>query len=406
MSDCCHSIVAELTISLEAKFTPLEACVTLSIFVDTSCVPLRLVVPVAGLIVGLCYSLLTNFKAGEFMSKTHQDVQKYYGETLKTSDDLLTSACCPSDAMPQYLRPLVANIHDEVLSKFYGCGSPIPLALEGLTVLDLGSGSGQDCYVLSQLVGENGQVIGVDMTDEQLNVARKHVDYHTKKFGLSKPNVKFVKHFIEDLSSIENATVDLVISNCVINLSPEKNKVFNEIHRILKTGGELYFSDVFADRRLSDALKSDPIIVGECLGGALYTEDYRRQMAAIGFNMSYTVSDSVLTVEDTKLQEKLKHINFTSKTVRAFKIKLEDCAEDYGHKAQYNGSLEQAEEGFLFDENTYLPTNEWVKISGNLANILSQSRYKTAFKISGNFDNHYGKFTRSCCAPKAKATCC
>lgn len=349
------------------------------------------------------------------MSKIHEDVKQYYGETLKTNDDLLTSACCPTDAMPAYLRPLVANIHDEVLSKFYGCGSPIPPKLDGLTVLDLGSGSGQDCYVLSQLVGQNGQVIGVDMTEQQLDVARKYIDYHTEKFGYSRPNVKFVNHFIEDLSSIVDASVDLVVSNCVINLAPEKEKVFAEIYRILKPGGELYFADVFADRRLSADLKADPVIVGECLGGALYTEDYRRQMAALGFNMSYTVSDGVLTVEDGALKPKLAHIHFSSQTVRAFKIDAEDREEDYGHKAKYDGSIAAFEASFTLDVNNEFAKGKWVAISGNVANILSQSRYKDAFEVKGDFETHHGAFAAdafeegaACCVPgeKNSAGCC
>lgn len=342
------------------------------------------------------------------MSQIHQDVKDYYGETLKSNEDLLTSACCPTDSMPKYLRPLVANIHDEILSKFYGCGSPIPPMLEGLTVLDLGSGSGQDCYVLSQLVGPKGKVIGVDMTDQQLDVARKYIDYHTEKFGFETPNVEFVKHFIEDLSSVTDESIDLVVSNCVINLAPEKDKVFAEIYRILKPGGELYFADVFADRRLGAELKADPVIVGECLGGALYTEDYRRQMAALGFNMSYTVSDSVLSVENEKLKPKLAHINFTSQTVRAFKIDAEDREEDYGHRAKYNGSIAEFADGFKLDENVNFITGEWLAVSGNVANILSQSRYNTAFEVEGNFEQHHGGFVsaKACCAPKVSSSAC
>ncbi|NRA89387.1 MAG: methyltransferase domain-containing protein, partial [Rhizobiales bacterium] len=215
------------------------------------------------------------------------------------------------------------------------------------------------------------------------------------------------KHFIEDLSSIEDASVDLVISNCVINLAPEKSKVFAEIYRVLKSGGELYFADVFGDRRLGDALKSDPVIVGECLGGALYTEDYRRQMAELGLNMSYTIVNNVLEVEDPNLKEKLAHINFTSQTVRAFKIPAEDRDENYGHVAIYDGSIAEHKAGFEFDENVYFPTGQPVKISGNIASILLKSRYKSAFKVEGDFENHNGLFKQPCCAPKAKSsTCC
>jgi len=101
--------------------------------------------------------------------QTKESVQEYYGRTLASNEDLKTSACCSIDAMPTHLQPLLKTIHDEVHAKFYGCGSPIPLALEGQTVLDLGCGTGRDSYLLSQLVGPKGMVIGVDMTDEQVS---------------------------------------------------------------------------------------------------------------------------------------------------------------------------------------------------------------------------------------------
>ena len=121
-------------------------------------------------------------------SKILQDVQNYYGKILKTKNDLQTSACCAADSMPGYLRPYLKNIHEEVQSRFYGCASNFPASLKGKTVVDLGCGSGRDCYLLAQVVGPNGLIIGIDMTDEQLEVARKYVDYHTKKFNLKNPN--------------------------------------------------------------------------------------------------------------------------------------------------------------------------------------------------------------------------
>src|SRR5680860_903879 len=150
-----------------------------------------------------------------------ESVQNYYGEVLKTKDDLKTSACCPIDAMPEYLRPYLRNVHAEVQNKFYGCGSPIPHSLAGKTVLDLGCGTGRDAFVLAQLVGESGKVIGVDMTGKQIETARKHVDYHTEKFGFKKPNISFHQGLIEDLKSagIEDNSIDVVVSNCVINMS-------------------------------------------------------------------------------------------------------------------------------------------------------------------------------------------
>ena len=116
------------------------------------------------------------------------------------------------------------------------------------------------------------------MTDEQLDTAQKYIDYQTKQSGYARPNVEFQKAYIEDLkeAGIKDNSVDVVISNCVINLSPDKQAVFSEIFRVLKPGGELYFSDIFTGRRLPEYLKDDPVLYGECLAGALYREDFRR----------------------------------------------------------------------------------------------------------------------------------
>ena len=215
---------------------------------------------------------------------THDQVRTYYGETLRSSDDLKTSACCPAEAVPELHKPILSLLPDEVLSKFYGCGSPIPPALEGCTVLDLGCGTGRDAFVAAALAGPEGRVIGVDMTEAQIEVAQRYREQVAAALGHDAPTTDFRLGLIEDLAAagIEDESVDVVISNCVLNLAPDKEPVFREITRVLKTGGELYFSDVFVDRRLSDQVRADEVLVGECLGGALYTEDFRRLMADLG----------------------------------------------------------------------------------------------------------------------------
>ncbi len=116
-------------------------------------------------------------------TKIHEEVQTYYGKELQNTNDLKTNACCTLTAPPKYILEALRNVHDEVQSKYYGCGLTIPTQVEGLRILDLGSGSGRDCYIAAQLVGEKGSVVGVDMTDEQLAVANDYIEYHREKFG-------------------------------------------------------------------------------------------------------------------------------------------------------------------------------------------------------------------------------
>ena len=331
-------------------------------------------------------------------NKTFEDVQDYYGKILKTKEDLKTSACCPADAPPEYLRPYIKNIHDTVMSKFYGCGTPVPESIKDCTILDLGCGTGRDVYILSQIVGEQGKVIGVDMTDEQLSVANEHIDWHMDKFGYKEPNVEFKKGYIEDLKTagIEDNSIDVVISNCVINLSPDKDKVFSEIYRVLKPGGELYFSDVFSNRRIVKELQEDKILLGECLGGAMYTEDFRRMMAKIGIPDTRAISKTALELHDPNVIAMAGMIDFYSITVRAFKVKLEDICENYGHIAYYKGSMPQHPHSFTLDNHHEFKTGMPVPICGNTANMLQQTRFKDHFRVEGDFSTHYGIFD---CAP-------
>ena len=327
---------------------------------------------------------------------THQSVRDYYGETLQSTSDLKTSACCTEEAVPDHHKPILSLLPDEVLSKFYGCGSPLPSALEGATVLDLGCGSGRDAFVAAALAGPEGRVIGVDMTEAQIDVARRHRQAVADALGHDTPTTDFRLGLIEDLGAlgIEDASVDVVISNCVLNLAPDKAPVFAEINRVLKPGGELYFSDVFVDRRLSADVQADPVLVGECLGGALYTEDFRRLMADLGWADVRTVSSRPLEVEDKELRDKLGNARFTSQTVRAFKLPdlIEDRCEDYGQVATYRGGIEGERHAFRLDDHHLFEAGRPMLVCGNSAAMVQNTRFGRYFDVTGDRSTHFGLF--------------
>jgi len=350
---------------------------------------------------------------GELTSTMHDSVREYYGKVLSSSDDLKTNACCPADAMPRRIRDIVELIEPEIVERFYGCGSPIPPAVEGRTVLDLGCGTGRDAFICSRLVGEDGMVIGVDMTDEQLEVGRRNLASQTDRFGYRQPNVALLKGFMEDLGAIgiTDESVDVVISNCVINLSPDKEQVFREIFRVLRPGGELLFSDIFADRRLPGELREDQILVGECLGGALYVEDFRRLLAGLGVPDYRIVSQRPVTIDNPELEARVGNVGFSSVTVRAFKLEsLEDRCEDYGQIARYRGSVNGLPYAFPLDDHHLFERDKPVPVCGNTAAMLSETRLAVHFDVTGDHGIHFGLFDcddqTSASNEKAASGCC
>ncbi len=320
-------------------------------------------------------------------------VKDYYGKTLQSTQDLKTTACCDASEVPAWLKPLLANLHDDVVSKYYGCGLVAPSLLKGARVLDLGSGSGRDVYALAQLVGPTGSVVGVDMTDEQLKVATDTLAYHADKFGYA--NVSFLKGYIEKLDELdlEPGSFDVIVSNCVVNLSPDKEAVLRGAHRLLKPGGELYFSDVYTDRRVSEAVKNDPVLYGECLGGALYWNDFQNLAKTAGFADPRLVEDRPLEITDAELKAKTGNIQFYSATYRLFKLEgLEPACEDYGQAVIYKGTIAENAAQMVLDKHHTIQTGKVFPVCGNTWKMLHDTRFKFHFEFIGNFDRHYGIF--------------
>lgn len=331
----------------------------------------------------------------------HDQVKAYYGAELSGSTDLKTDACSTLDAPPAWLREAIARVHAEVSGRYYGCGLAIPAALEGLRVLDLGCGAGRDVFTLASLVGPGGHVTGVDMTPQQLAVARKYEAWHGEQFGYDAPNTRFVEGYLEQLGELdlEAESFDLIISNCVFNLCTDKPAVFRAAHRLLKPGGELYFADVYADRRIPAHLAEDPVLYGECLSGALYWADYQAIAREAGFLDPRVVSHRPLAMMDAGLQDKLDPIRFASVTARLMKLDdLEPACEDYGQAVIYKGGVKGMERVFKLDTEHEIEVGRIFPVCGNTLAMLRETRFAPYFEVVGDGATHYGLFP-GCAAP-------
>ncbi|MBI3361375.1 MAG: arsenite methyltransferase [Chloroflexi bacterium] len=206
-------------------------------------------------------------------------VREHYADAARKAD----SCCGPSDCgcgpnTTLYDDQLLTGLPSDVANFSLGCGDPISLAAlqPGETALDLGSGGGLDCFLAAKQVGETGRVIGVDMTPEMLKRARAAAE------RLSAANVEFRQGYLESLP-LEDSSIDAVISNCVINLSPDKPQVFREIFRVLKPGGRIAVSDIVTNGPLPQAVQNSMEQWGACVAGALDVKDYTRGLTDAGF---------------------------------------------------------------------------------------------------------------------------
>jgi len=295
------------------------------------------------------------------VEKPRKMVQAYYS---KAAEQPQADLCCPT----KYDPSLASHIPQEVLDRFYGCGSPVELAdlKPGETYLDLGSGAGIDCFIAAKPVGATGKVIGVDMTDEMLKVAHRNQPLVAERLGYDV--VEFRKGFLEQIP-VDSKSIDIVTSNCVVNLSPTKRRVFSEIWRVLNDHGRIVISDIVSIKAVPPRLKVNPDLWGECIVGALTEEEFISYLEEAGF---YGVSILKKTFWKT-----VQGFDFYSVTVSGFKFeKKEGCQYD-GQRAVYLGPMKAIvdEEGHLF------PRGVEVEVCTDTAAKLSKAPYQGSFSL-------------------------
>ena len=288
-------------------------------------------------------------------------MRDFYAQAAETPQ---AGLCCPVKPSAEDL----AHIPAEVVDRFYGCGSPVSdagIAL-GEVVVDLGSGGGIDCFVAARRVGATGRVIGVDMTDAMIDVATRNREPVARNLGWDV--VEFKRGLLEDVP-VQTATADLVVSNCVVNLSPDKRRVFSEMWRVLKDGGRVVLSDIVSEGELPPDLKVSVHLWGECLGGALSEREFLDSLERAGFF-------GVQILKKTFWRE-VERRRFFSLTVRAYKYEKKEGCVFVGHRAVYLGPLKAGidEEGHLF------PRGEAIDICTDTAAKLRAPGYASSFAV-------------------------
>jgi arsenite methyltransferase len=308
--------------------------------------------------------------------------------------------CCPVD----YDASLLKLLPQEIIDKDYGCGDPSRYVKEGDVVLDLGAGSGKICYMAAQLVGDNGKVVGIDMNDDMLALARQYQLEMAEKLGSDR--VEFVKGLIQDLAVdldavdnhlvkypiknaesllrhqtwqqqqsaqkplIENNSIDLVVSNCVLNLvhDSDKAKMIDDIFRVVKPGGRVAISDIVSDETVPQHLKDDPTLWSGCISGALQEQDMLDDFVKAGF-----VAVAYDKWENEPWQV-VEGIEFRSVTITAIKPKDEPCL-DVGHAVIYRGPYSEVYD----DEGHVYPRGQRIATCARTFGLMTQGVYGEDF---------------------------
>lgn len=302
------------------------------------------------------------FVEREGVDPSREGVKDFYHQAAQWPRPQL---CCPGG----YPEEEISHIPKEVLEIAYGCGSPVDLAeiQPGEVVVDLGSGGGIDCFIAAKRVGPNGRVVGIDMTEAMLEKANRAKFRVVENLGYDV--VEFKKGHLEEIP-LPDQFSDLVTSNCVINLSPEKKQVFVEIWRILKDFGRIVISDTVSEKPLPSEIKADPRLWGECIAGALTEEEYLTHLEKAGFYG--------LSVMKKNFWREVEGHRFYSMVFRGYKFAKKAGCTYAGQKAIYLGPMQ----GVMDDEGHLFRRNQAVEVCTDTAAKLEHPPYAGFFVIT------------------------
>ena len=307
---------------------------------------------------------------------SRDDVRDYYSKAALTAQE---SLCCPTKYQPGDL----SHIPQEVLEISYGCGSPVDRTgiKSGEVMVDLGSGGGIDCFIAAKYVGPTGRVIGIDMTEDMLAKARKNSEEVSKNLGYN--NLEFKQGFLEAIP-MDDQSADLVTSNCVINLSPQKGEVFNEIRRILKPGGRFVIADIISDKEVPQEMRQNKDLWGECVSGALTLNEFLTLAKQSNFHG--------LSVQKDYLWKEVEGIKFYSYILGGFKqTESNNANKDSSLTAVYSGPFCSVNcDGIKFE------LGQEIAIDSKTAEKLSTKPFSSHFIIT-DLESEKPMEADSCC---------
>jgi MoaA/NifB/PqqE/SkfB family radical SAM enzyme/SAM-dependent methyltransferase len=326
----------------------------------------------------------------------HSSVREFYGAAALVAKEDIVNPLAPAQAEADFI-PGKTKKHS------YGCGSPVTDGApeEGETLVDLGSGSGIECFMASSSVGKTGLVYGIDMTDEMLRLARESQTEVAERLGYN--NVEFRKGFLEQIP-LGDGVADVVISNCVINLSPDKRMTYQEVFRILKPGGRLVVSDIVTDTAIPATLKNNANYRGECLGGAMQQEELVAMMEAAGFSAIRFIKRFPY-----RQVENMDFFSLTYEAIRPVFVTNNQAKKDVVYRGPYGAVYTESGILLVKGRRTTIPANEVPLLddsvfvldeNGAVTNlVMENSCCSPQTEISGLAGNCCDSSESGCCAP-------